>query len=80
LEDPTLLTVLIGWLPMLLLIGVFIYFTRTLMSRTRSISRLISVQYMEELLKETRRHNEHVERLLASTNERLSIIERHRQL
>jgi ATP-dependent Zn protease len=80
MEDPTLLTVLIGWFPMLLLIGVFIYFTRTLMSRTRSISGLTSVQYMEELLKETRRHNEQLERLLASTNERLSDIEHHRQL
>jgi hypothetical protein len=36
---------------------------------------MTSVQYMEELLKETRRHNEQLERLLASTNDRLSKLE-----
>jgi hypothetical protein len=37
---------------------------------------MTSVQYLEELLKENRRHNEQLERLLASTNARLADIER----
>jgi len=73
---PTLLSVLISWFPMLLLIGVWIFFLRRLNRDARSKSGMTQTQYLEELLQETRRHNEQLERLLANTNERIALIER----
>ena len=75
---PTLLSVLINWFPMLLLIAVWIYFMRAYRGQMRSQSGMTHVQYLEELLKESRRHNEQLEQLLATTNERLSDLERRR--
>jgi ATP-dependent Zn protease len=74
MEQPTLISVLIGWFPMLLLIGVWIYFMRRF--RMQSASGMTQFQYMEELLKETRRHNDQLERLLATANDRLAALER----
>ena len=78
MDGPTLLSLLANWFPMLLLIGVWIYFMRVFMRRSQSQAGMTQIQYLEELLKETRRHNEQLERLLTSTNDRLAQLERQR--
>jgi hypothetical protein len=74
MEEPSLISLLANWFPMLLLIAVWIYFSRIMLRRFQSASGMTQIQYAEELLKETRRHNEQLERLLASANDRLADI------
>jgi hypothetical protein len=62
--------VLINWFPMLLLIGVWIFF----MSRVGWLrrGRLTNFDYMEQMLQETKRHNEALEKILSRIEPRSS--------
>ncbi|MGH6816946.1 MAG: hypothetical protein ACREC6_14710 [Hyphomicrobiaceae bacterium] len=71
----TLLNLFLSWFPMLLLIGLWVFFMHKY-SGLFSKSGMTGSRYMEEMYKETRRHNEQLERLLTDTNERLALIER----
>lgn len=64
-EPNALLGVAIQWLPMLLLIGVWLYIMRRQSNPLRGISH---AEYLEQLLAEERRHNAQLEKIL----ERLS--------
>ncbi|MEZ5843587.1 MAG: hypothetical protein R3D27_07615 [Hyphomicrobiaceae bacterium] len=69
--DKVLLETLIAWLPMLILIGVWIYFMRQM----RGKGGLTQFEYMEQLLAETRRHNNELEKILNRIDERLARLE-----
>ena len=72
-EEPSILmSILISWGPMLLLIGVWIYFARRMHGGSGK-----SIQDLQvELLEEQRRHNANLERLITQIDQRLSAIER----
>lgn len=59
---------LISWFPMLLLIGVWVYYMQQYGGRTKS--GLSQMQYLEQLLEETRRHNQQMEKLMERLAER----------
>jgi len=59
---------LVSWVPMLLLIGVWIYYMQIYGGRSKS--GMTQIQYLEELLIETRRHNQMMEKLLERVADR----------
>lgn len=59
---------LVSWMPMLLLIGVWVYFMQRYAGRSKS--GLTQIQYLDELLQETRRHNQQIEKLIERLVER----------
>ena len=67
--DKALLDILISWFPMLLLIGVWIYFMRSM----RPKSGISQFEYLEQILAETRRHNNELEKLLARVEQREAV-------
>lgn len=60
-DAPSLIGVVISWLPMLLLIAVFIWYSRHI---TGQRGRLSFSDYMEQDLAETKRHNAVLEEIL----------------
>ncbi len=62
-ETPFWITLLVSWGPMLLLIGVWVYYMRAYAGRTKS--GMSQMDYLEQLLIETKRHNQQLETLLA---------------
>ena len=65
-----LIEILISWFPMLLLVAVWIYFTRQMRGKSGK-----SLQELHlELVEEQRRHNASLEALLARMDERLAAI------
>jgi hypothetical protein len=68
----------IWWAAMVVAIGIGIVMLRMMHSYNSQLmgkSGLTYGQYLEEMLKETRRHNEQMERLLANMDTRLGKIE-----
>ncbi len=64
--------IFVAWFPMLLLVGVWIYFTRQMRGRSGK-----SIQDLQlELVEEQRRHNANLEALIARMDQRLAAIER----
>ena len=53
---------IIGWVPMLLLIGVWVFFMRKMSAGGKS--GMSNNQYLKELLAENKRHNDQMENLL----------------
>ncbi|MEQ1651988.1 MAG: hypothetical protein ABL897_05840 [Hyphomicrobium sp.] len=64
-EPNALLSIAVQWLPMIVLIGVWLYFMRRQSNPLKGISH---AEYLEQLLAEERRHNAQLEKIL----ERLS--------
>ena len=63
---------IVAWLPFVILIGVWVYFMR----RQGFVGKGMSyATYLEEMLKETRRQNEVLERLLAEMKQRVERLE-----
>jgi ATP-dependent Zn protease len=66
----TLIDLLSNWFPMLLLIGVWIFFMRQMRSQMRGPD-----SPQERSLAEQKRHNEALEKILASIDARLRKVE-----
>ena len=66
---PKLLELLVSWLPMLLLIGVWIYFMRQMQGG------MSYVEYRKQALQEQRTHNETMKKLLETMDKRLQRLE-----
>lgn len=64
MEDDSLLSVFLSWLPMLLLIAVWVYFMR------KGGFGGAQQKYMREHIEETRRQNQALERIAASLEKR----------
>lgn len=63
--------IFVAWFPMLLLVGVWIYFTRQMRGRSGK-----SIQDLQvELVEEQRRHNANLEALIARMDQRLAAME-----
>lgn len=71
-SSPTVLGIIIQWFPMILLIGVWVYF----MSRMQSSKGMTYGDFMEKYLEETQRHNDQLERILTRLDARLDGIEK----
>jgi ATP-dependent Zn protease len=67
-ETPTWLTVLVSWMPMLVMIGIWAYITRRIFGRSKS--GLSQMEYLEALLAEQKRHNQQIETLVARLSNR----------
>ncbi len=66
-QVPSLIEVFVNWFPMLLLIGVWIYFMRRFGGR----GKLTTSEYYEQFLQEQKRNNEALEKILARLEQRL---------
>ncbi len=69
MESPSLIGVLVNWFPMLLLIGVWIYFMRR-MGIYGGRYGMTHGEYLKEHLEETRRLNQNLERIAHAIEER----------
>lgn len=68
--------ILVSWFPMLLLIAVWIYFTRQMRGKSGK-----SIQDLQaDLIEEQRRHNANLERLITQIDQRLVAIEKDRRV
>lgn len=67
-----MLETLFNWLPMFVLIGVWIYFIRQMQGDKSARS---FQQSMEDLVVEQRRGNERLEQILAAMDKRISTLE-----
>lgn len=66
----SLLELLVSWFPMLLLIGVWIYF----MTQMKG-GKYGAAKYYGDYLAEQRRHNERLEQIIAKMDERIARLE-----
>ena len=66
---PSLIGVLVNWAPMLLLIGVWVYFMRKYLGGRRG--GMTNNEYLALLLQEEKRHNEALEKILVRLEQRL---------
>ena len=66
-QVPSIIEVFVNWFPMLLLIGVWIFFMRSYIGGGKLSAR----QYQEQCLQEQKRHNEALEEILARLEHRL---------
>ncbi len=66
-QTPVIIDVLVSWFPMLLLIGVWVYFMR----RLGGGGKLTTSEYYEQFLREQKRSNEALEKILARLESRL---------
>jgi ATP-dependent Zn protease len=69
------LEALISWFPMLLLIGVWIFFMKKMQGNLRSASGKSPAQVAEEQLSEMRRQNDLLEKILTKQDARLQALE-----
>lgn len=74
-ETPTLLSVIINWFPMLLLIGVWVYFMKSMMGKSRGASGKSYAILLEEMNAEMRRQNDLLERIVSGHEARLQRLE-----
>jgi ATP-dependent Zn protease len=69
---------LIEWFPMLLLIGVWLFFMRQMQVNGKTKSGKTSVQISEEHVVELRRQNDLLEKIIKDQDARLQSLERSR--
>jgi ATP-dependent Zn protease len=66
-QTPVIIDVLVSWFPMLLLIGVWVYFMR----RCGGGGKITTSEYYEQFLQEQKRSNEALEKILTRLENRL---------
>jgi ATP-dependent Zn protease len=59
-------SLLVSWLPILLLIGVWLWFSRTAGMKARGRSSITMIELYEQQVEETRRMNATLERIAAA--------------
>jgi ATP-dependent Zn protease len=64
------LSLLVSWLPFLLLIGVWLWFSRTAGMKARGRSGVTMIELYEQQVEETRRMNATLERIAAAMERR----------
>jgi len=65
-----MVSLLISWLPFLLLIGVWLYFSRRMGMQARGRSGITMIELYEQQVEETRRMNATLERIAAAMERR----------
>jgi ATP-dependent Zn protease len=63
-------SLLISWLPFLVLIGIFFWVSRSMVMRARGSSGVTMIELYEQQLAETRRMNAILERIAAASEKR----------
>jgi ATP-dependent Zn protease len=66
---------LVSWFPMLLLIGVWVFFMRQMKGFSKSSTGKTGIQIAEQNMLELKRHNDLLEKLVQSQDQRIQRLE-----